>query len=759
MNCVENYIKSEFVRSEKPAIVFFKGLESLKDAKLTISFDELYKRTIKSQKLLQKLGLKRDITLLLFEAPTPDLYAMILGALGLGIKLMIVEPWMKAEKINEILKKVQPEAMLTGLLGRIVLSRASEVKKINTKFSTKRIHEFEFSESDKMIVEDMKEEDHAILTFTTGTSGSPKGVHRKHQYLVDQQQVLRKHLTYDIHNKMDLTVFTNVVLLNLSLGKGSLVMNPKWTEKSIKDLDNLPKDYEVDTTAMGPAFLIKLMENTKTLDLKSFHLGGALADTCIYEKALKRWPQADFHHVYGSTEAEPVALSDLKVAVEKSKQKGYFQTLFLGNHINEIRTQEIDDTLWVSGPHVSPMYDNDDAANAKNKKRDEDGTVWHNMGDRIAKADDGLWYKGRDFQDIQDFELEQAIYSHLGSSKSFIKRIHDKPVVFGDKVGEKRVYLLEKFPQLANVIERKIIRDVRHRARIDRDKSFTNGVTMKNILEFMKQRVPIIANLILAFGLVYSAAAIANSNLHWSEVAFMVIGLLIFITELRFMDELKDYEKDKVAHPTRPLPSGLVTTKQVNFLINATFALLVAWSAMSWYFFGKVTGACFSITTAWLFLMYKEFFIGEALSKSPIIYAITHQVIIVPVCLYVISVIEPDMVFTAQSFGYCLIVLSSFFTFEVGRKMDPNAHEILGTYLVHYKKVKTNLLITVLLSMSIIGAVLLNKLLWVLVPFLLIVATQVRVYFQEKKFKDLEGLIALNLIYNLWFLILARWLA
>jgi hypothetical protein len=76
--------------------------------------------------------------------------------------------------------------------------------------------------------------------------------------------------------------------------------------------------------------------------------------------------------------------------------------------------------------------------------------------------------------------------------------------------------------------------------------------------------------------------------------------------------------------------------------------------------------------------------------------------------------------------------------------MDPNAHEILGTYLVHYKKVKTNLLITVLLSMSIIGAVLLNKLLWVLVPFLLIVATQMRVYFQEKKFKDFRRIDCLK---------------
>ena len=30
--------------------------------------------------------------------------------------------------------------------------------------------------------------------------------------------------------------------------------------------------------------------------------------------------------------------------------------------------------------------------------------------------------------------------------------------------------------------------------------------------------------------------------------------------------KLKDFEKDKIAHPDRPLPRGLVTKDQVNFL-------------------------------------------------------------------------------------------------------------------------------------------------------------------------------------------------
>ena len=72
----------------------------------------------------------------------------------------------------------------------------------------------------ELIIADVDPSDEAILTFTSGSSGTPKGVHRKHGYLIDQRTTLKKYLEYKDLTKLDLTVFTNLVLLNLILGKG-----------------------------------------------------------------------------------------------------------------------------------------------------------------------------------------------------------------------------------------------------------------------------------------------------------------------------------------------------------------------------------------------------------------------------------------------------------------------------------------------------------------------------------------------------------
>ena len=73
--------------------------------------------------------------------------------------------------------------------------------------------------------------------------------------------------------------------------------------------------------------------------------------------------------VYGSTEAEPISFCDLKLSVKKSKENRFFQALYLGSIIDEIKT-EVDShgVLWVSGPHVSGFYLGDEESNRKNKK-------------------------------------------------------------------------------------------------------------------------------------------------------------------------------------------------------------------------------------------------------------------------------------------------------------------------------------------------------------------------------------------------------
>ena len=46
---------------------------------------------------------------------------------------------------------------------------------------------------------------------------------------------------------------------------------------------------------------------------------------------------------------------------------------------------------------------------------------------------------------------------------------------------------------------------------------------------------------------------------------------MLFFAELRLMDELKDYEKDLIAHPERPLPRGLLSREEVRAAVLPSY--------------------------------------------------------------------------------------------------------------------------------------------------------------------------------------------
>lgn len=68
--------------------------------------------------------------------------------------------------------------------------------------------------------------------------------------------------------------------------------------------------------------------------------------------------------------------------------------------------------------------------------------------------------------------------------------------------------------------------------------------------------------------------------------------------------------------------------------------------------------------------MYVEFGIGEILEPSPLIYAITHQVLVYFITIFVVTLggleWNDPMVLKLGS-----VALSGFFTYEVCRKLDP----------------------------------------------------------------------------------------
>jgi len=205
-------------------------------------------------------------------------------------------------------------------------------------------------------------------------------------------------------------------------------------------------------------------------------IGGALTDCWILEKYFEAFPNTKFLHIYGGSEAEPVALMDAKDAVKKSRERGYFQTLCLGKTIPKINSKLKEEILWVSGPNVAGEYVGSKEENLGIKEMDATGILWHCMGDRVRMEDGYLWYMGRQTQSKDDFILEQTLYSEMQSSKSFLHRNEKEELtLFGEEVLKEKNRILKDHPEIKMIKDIKIKRDKRHRSRIDRQESLNNS--------------------------------------------------------------------------------------------------------------------------------------------------------------------------------------------------------------------------------------------------------------------------------------------
>ena len=275
---------------------------------------------------------------------------------------------------------------------------------------------------------------------------------------------------------------------------------------------------------------------------------------------------------------------------------------------------------------------------------------------------------------------------------------------------------------------------------------------MKKSISFIYERANIIANIILAISMLASLNLILIGRIDWPACLLGFFTLLTFIIELRLMDEYKDYEKDKIANKTRPLPRGLISLPDCLKLIYLFLGALWFYSILAFYFFGSTSAIWLAIVNIWLYLMFKEFFVKNNLSNYPLVYAITHQIIIVPVVFFIVSMIDPNLVFSSKSFGFSLLLLGSFFTYEVGRKLNPDSDKVLKTYLYMYGPYKTMLILAVLLLIPLSGSYLLGAFYWEIYPVLLIYAHIPLIKIKPDYYKKTEGLIGLFLIYNMIFL-------
>jgi acyl-CoA synthetase (AMP-forming)/AMP-acid ligase II len=433
-----------------------------------ITFLDFWKYTIRAQAVFRRQGVKVNSQVLVAVPPSIELYAGLIALMGLGAKIIFIEPWLKLDRIDHVLKSTKPEFFFTSFLGKLWGLRSSEIRKIKNWITPSM---FKNDNQTSFISEALPEDHPVFIAFSSGTTGSPKGAIRTQKYLNDIQDVLMNSHPYD-YKSPDLVVFPNVVLLNLGNARGAVCAPPNWKVNDLKKMLGACEHYRPETISAGPGFMKQLLtisSLTELNSLKEIIVGGALTDCKLFEQIFNKFPERKFLHIYGGSEAEPVSFGDAQNLVKLSQEKNYFQTLALGKPIAAIKTKIRDEILWVSGKNVAPEYIGNPKENEGVKERDEKGVLWHCMGDKIAEDAHGLWFMGKKNQTSSDFLLEQNIYQYLGHSAAFLHREPNQNlrlILEGNNKSENEIKA--RFPEISSITKTKIKRDRRHRARIDR---------------------------------------------------------------------------------------------------------------------------------------------------------------------------------------------------------------------------------------------------------------------------------------------------
>lgn len=268
-------------------------------------------------------------------------------------------------------------------------------------------------------------------------------------------------------------------------------------------------------------------------------------------------------------------------------------------------------------------------------------------------------------------------------------------------------------------------------------------------LTYLAERSPPAVLLFIGAGISLAPMAYLRS-IDWALLAVGTAGLFGLLVLMRLGDELKDFEKDSVIHPERPLPRGLLTVAQARRGMVVVSLLLVLLAAVGSLYWTGLGGTLLAIAVGYIWLMYKEFFIGHGLAKEPVLYAFAHQLVVFPLYGWTGALAGEDLF---ESRGYLAWLLYNFgasMTFEMCRKLDPQAHELQGTYLQHYGRWTTVAIISVFAVISICGGVAAGHQAWLLPVQVPLVLSVLLIPLKPGKFKVIEGLSMVSAAWHIW---------
>jgi len=479
-----------------------------------ISFKELAEQSCKGGNYFKNLGLQKGDVVVVFVPMSINLYIILIALWRLGLIAMFLDPSSDKKQLEQCCMRVKPKVFIGTVKAQIMRFFTPALRKIPLAVSTGYMPWGNiWSDRNRCRFDCIpckcKEDDAALITFTSGSTGFPKGIVRTHGFLSAQNKVLQKTLALKTGNS-DLATLPIFALINLASGITTHIPCVNLSAPGKIDADSVLDDMarkQPQTAVASPAFYECLLKSEKRgmlRCLRSVFVGGAPVFPGLLKRLQSNMPKSQIVAVYGSTEAEPIAeIVFSQISENDFTRMSAGKGLLAGSVVEAVRCHIIKDSwgiphthmtqktfsslqvaknvpgeIVVHGDHVLKTY-LDGVGDLENKFA-VDGEIWHRTGDLGYFDTFGrLWLLGRcsavicdESGELYPFAVEAAAMQYEDVFRAAMCGVNGKRILVLESSRSlkslKKILesVIEQF-NITHLLIQKIPMDKRHNAKID----------------------------------------------------------------------------------------------------------------------------------------------------------------------------------------------------------------------------------------------------------------------------------------------------
>lgn len=404
-----------------------------------LTFAELEAEVARASAWWRGRGLRHGQAVLVFVPMSAELYVSLLALFRIGAVALFLDPSAGREHLERCCARWRPDALLAIPKAHLLRLRSRALRAIPLKVTTGgwipgAVRLLSGRAGATAAGDEVRPGDPALVTFTSGSTGVPKGAVRTHGFLLAQHEALAPSIELE-PGDVDLATLPVFTLANLAAGATTVLPDADLRRPGAVDAGRLWEQIGragVNRITASPAFFERLIAEGRRRKqslpgLRKLHTGGAPVFPRLLDALRELAPNAKVVAVYGSTEAEPIAHVETGgIGPEDFLAMRAGRGLLAGEPVPGLRLRVIRDAwgkplgepdaagwenmslppgqtgeIVVAGDHVLKGYLG--GVGDEETKFRVAGETWHRTGDAGSLDERGrLWLAGRCAARIDD---------------------------------------------------------------------------------------------------------------------------------------------------------------------------------------------------------------------------------------------------------------------------------------------------------------------------------------------------------------------